>query len=69
MLAVIAWALAQAPGLSMLDAPALALRIGAAVVIGGHVVVAAARAGLPRLRTVSHAGRRAARASVGGVKP
>jgi nitrite reductase (NO-forming) len=46
-LAVITWALAQAPAMSILDGPALALRLGAAVVIAGLVVVAAARAGLP----------------------
>ncbi len=45
LLAVTTWALAQAPGLATLDGPALALRIGAAVVIAGHIVAAAARAG------------------------
>jgi nitrite reductase (NO-forming) len=48
-LAVVAWALAQIPGLSILDAPALALRVAAAVVIAGHIVAAAARAGVPRV--------------------
>jgi hypothetical protein len=48
-LAVVAWALAQIPGMSILDAPALALRVAAAVVIAGHIVAAAARAGVPRV--------------------
>jgi hypothetical protein len=52
-LAVTTWALAQMPDLSILDAPALGLRLGAAVVIAGHVAVAATRAGLPRLRAVA----------------
>jgi nitrite reductase (NO-forming) len=50
LLAVTTWVLAQAPGLSILDGPALALRIGAALVLAGHIVAAAARAGLPRGR-------------------
>jgi hypothetical protein len=63
ILAVITWALAQAPGLSILDVPALALRISAALVIAGHIVVAAAHAGVPRLRAApgSPAGRQATR--------
>ena len=56
VLAVTTWALAQAPGMANLDGPALGLRIGATLVIAGHIVVAAARAGLPATRT-SRAGR------------
>jgi len=50
LLAVATWALAQAPGLSLLDAPALVLRIAATLVIAAHILVAAARAGLPSLQ-------------------
>lgn len=49
--AVTTWALAQTPGLSILNSPALALRLGAAVVLAGHIVVAATRAGVPSLRS------------------
>lgn len=47
-LAVITWAVAQIPDLSTLDVPALALRVAATFVIAGHILAAAARAGLPR---------------------
>jgi nitrite reductase (NO-forming) len=58
VLAVTAWALAQVPGLSMLDTPALALRLGATILIAGHIVFAAARAGLPRLHATPPQGDR-----------
>jgi hypothetical protein len=51
--AVAAWALAAAPGMAILDAPALALRVAAALVIAGHIVAAATRAGVPRARAAT----------------
>jgi hypothetical protein len=45
VLAVVTWTLAHAPGLSILEAPALALRLAATLAIAVHLVLAAARAG------------------------
>jgi hypothetical protein len=50
LLALTTWTLSHAPGLSILDAPALALRLGATLAIATHIVLAAARAGVPRLQ-------------------
>jgi nitrite reductase (NO-forming) len=46
-LAVVAWALTQVDGLTGLTTPALALRIAVTVVLGGHIVRAAARISVP----------------------